>query len=51
MFRSDIVIVDDSGAHIGVVTDNRRFSHMTFMGEKLVGVSDSSQVYILNIEQ
>jgi len=51
MFRSDIVIVDDSGAHIGIVTDNRRFSHMAFMGEKLVGVTGSSQVYILNIEQ
>lgn len=50
MWESDIVIIDDAGVHIGVVSDTSHFSHMTFMGERLVGVTRDSQVHIMRLE-
>ncbi|MFE8601933.1 hypothetical protein [Archangium violaceum] len=49
--QSGIAIIDDSGTHVGFVEGSFSFPHMTFMDGKLVGVSESSQVYILNIQQ
>ncbi|MCP3138120.1 YncE family protein [Pyxidicoccus xibeiensis] len=51
MFEPDIVILDDAGVHIGVVADTSNYRHMTFMGQKLVGVTGGSQVHILKVEQ
>ncbi|NMO17477.1 hypothetical protein HPC49_21370 [Pyxidicoccus fallax] len=51
MFVPDLVIINDAGDHIGVVNDNSRFAHMTFMGDKLVGVTESSQVYVMKLTE
>jgi hypothetical protein len=47
--QSDIVILDDAGAHVGVVANVSRYQHMAFMGQKLVGVTSDSQVHILGV--
>ncbi|GEN08848.1 hypothetical protein SAMN05443572_108115 [Myxococcus fulvus] len=47
---SAIVIMDDTGAHIGVTTSSHPFVYMAFMGDRLVGVTQESQVHVLNIE-
>jgi hypothetical protein len=51
MWHSGSVIIDDAGVHIGFVNNYFSFAHMVFMGEKLVGVTGSSQVYIMKIQQ
>jgi hypothetical protein len=51
MWNDDIAIIDDAGVHIGVVPESSGFRHMTFMGEKLVGVTSYSQVHIMRIER
>lgn len=61
-WHDDIVIIDDAGVHLGVVPNGSRFSHMAFMGGKLVGITsehqshegslrEKSYVHILRIEQ
>ncbi|RYZ16087.1 MAG: hypothetical protein EOO70_05325 [Myxococcaceae bacterium] len=49
-FKPDLVILDDTGVHIGVVASAFLYKHMTFMGDRLVGVTGDAQVHVLKVE-
>ncbi|RKG93322.1 hypothetical protein D7V88_02995 [Corallococcus terminator] len=48
--RPDLVILDDAGVHIGVVVSASIYKHMTFMGDRLVGITGDSLVHVLKVE-
>ncbi|MCP3138119.1 fibronectin type III domain-containing protein [Pyxidicoccus xibeiensis] len=49
-WKPGLVIIDDAGVHVGVVASDSTYAHMTFMGDKLVGVTRDSQVHVLKVE-
>ncbi|AFE04922.1 hypothetical protein COCOR_02924 [Corallococcus coralloides DSM 2259] len=48
--HSDLVILDDAGVHIGVVASASIYRHMTFMGDRLVGITGDSLVHVLKVD-